>query len=505
MNLARIFSDAFPDRVAAVSGQRKTTFSQLSERSDRWRGALLESGLGQGSRVAILVGNDEVFLLAYLASVTAGMVAVPLNPQAPVRELRRQLDAVQVSAIVVGAAGMDVFVGLRDQLVADGVKCFVAEPIPAEATCLPVVLNAELDAGTPVPLVEVEGEDPALFLFTSGTAGDPKPAVLTHDNLVASMQSVRTANAEFLKNPQVSLAVIPLFHVFGINLLVNLALVAGTTMVLEDHVSSARTAELIREHEVTIVAGPPALWAGLVNDDRVTAADLSSIRQAAAGASRLEPSLAVQVNEMLEVDLNEGYGLTETGGVLSSGIGSNPPIGSVGILMPGVEARLVDLEGNNVLVGDVGEVWVRGPMLSPGYWMVGDDGTTSIETPSRTEDGWLCTGDLAVVDDDGYLAIMSRIKDLIIVSGFNVHPTEIEGALLSHPSVSQVGVRGEPDDATGERPVAFVVATPGHQFDADVLIAHCREELARYKVPTRIEPVLELPTNLIGKLRRQEL
>lgn len=505
VNLAQLFSVPPLDRSALVVSGRTTSYGQLVERVGAWRGALSASGLEPGDRVGLLSGNDEVFVFGYLACLTAGLVTVPLNPQSPPAELRRQMQAVDARAVIVGTQGRSVWSELTDLAGTDVPQSFEVGPIDSSLSVLPSLLIEALDGGTSIPMVEVPKDSPAIFLFTSGTAGDPKPAVLTHQNLATSIQSVMTVNPDFFAQEQRVLAIIPLFHVFGINLILNLGLVSGATLVLEDHVGPARTAELVRINNVSILAGPPTLWASLLRDDSISKTDFASVELAISGAARLEPVLAVQLEEVLGVSVNEGYGLSETCGVLTSSMGTDAPVGSVGPLMPGVEARLVDLEGDNVLVGDVGEVWMRGPMLSPGYWERDGNGGGEAIPSSQTTDGWLRTGDLAVVDDFGNLAIMSRIKDLIIVSGFNVHPAEVETALSSHPSVSAAGVKGEPDDMTGERIVAYVVAKKGHRVDPDVLRAHCGTELARYKVPVRIEPVLELPISTIGKLRRKDL
>ena len=178
---------------------------------------------------------------------------------------------------------------------------------------------------------------------------------------------------------------------------------------------------------------------------------------------------------------------------------ADPPLGSVGLLMPGVEARIVDTDGSECLTGDPGELWLRGPMISPGYW--GEDSRHD----SRVEDGWLRTGDVAVVDENGFLAIVGRRKDLIIVSGFNVYPAEVEAALMTHPGVAQVGVVGEPLEATGEAVVAFVVPEPGVSLDDSELWSHCGERLARYKVPHRFVIAEQLPLGPTGKLRRNRL
>ncbi len=509
VNLAESFPTPPMDRVALVAGGRSTSYSALAERVDRWRGSLRSAGLRPGDRVALLSGNDEIFVIGYLACLTAGLVTVPLNPQSPPAELRRQLDAVAARSIIVGVAGCEVWSELRAMGLSgdlDDGLCFVAghgEGASDDLDSVPTI--SDLERGTPGAVAEVADHDPAIFLFTSGTAGDPKPAVLTHRNLRTSILSVISVNPDFFNQHHTALAVIPLFHVFGINLIVNLALTTGATIVLEDHDGPGRIGELVRENAVSILVGPPTMWASLIRDPTIQATDMTSVELAVSGAARLEPALALEVRDKLGLDIKEGYGLTETGGVLSSSMGSDAPVGSVGPLMPGVEARLVDLQGNNVLVGDVGEIWVRGPMLSPGYWVLGEGGDGEIVSSSQTENGWLRTGDLAVVDDFGRLAIMTRIKDLIIVSGFNVHPTEVETALVSHPSVVAAAVRGEPDDTTGERIVAYVVAAADHTIDPHLLREHCGTELARYKVPTRISPVLELPISTIGKLRRQDL
>lgn len=506
VNLADSFLAAPPDRTALTVSGRITTFGQLVERVDQWRGGLVASGLKPGDRVALLAGNDEVFVIGYLASLTGGFVSVPLNPQSPPAELRRQLAAVDARSIIMSSTAAEVW----SQLGSDRGSNIASvhqqlEQSPEGATMLPSTVISSLEASGPAAVLDIADDAPALLLFTSGTAGDPKPAVLTHGNLASSVQSVIASNADFFATQQIALAVIPLFHVFGVNLILNLCLTCGATMVLEDHTDSARTAELVRDNKVSILAGPPTLWGSLVRDNKVSKADLSSVELAISGASRLEPGLAVEVRDKFGVHINEGYGLTETGGVLSSSVGTDAPIGSVGSLLPGVQARLVDAQGQSVLVGDVGEVWVRGPMLSPGYWVQEPDGSTSINPASQTDDGWLRTGDLAVVDEQGNLAIMTRIKDLIIVSGFNVHPTEVESALLLDPTVAAVGVKGEPDDVMGESVVAYVVPAEGVDVDVEQLRDHCATELARYKIPTRIHVVAALPLNSFGKLRRQDL
>jgi long-chain acyl-CoA synthetase len=256
---------------------------------------------------------------------------------------------------------------------------------------------------------------------------------------------------------------------------------------------------LIREHAVTLMAGPPTMWAAFLGLTELQSGDLASLRVALSGAAKLDPDLADRLRRRFGVEVCEGYGLTETCGTLASSLDAGAPPGSVGPPLPGVEARLVGTDGLPVLVGDPGELWVRGPMVSPGYWRAGQ--VVSALTP----DGWFATGDLAVVDDDGFLAIVDRIKDVIIVSGFNVHPTEVEHVLGGHPMVAEAAVIGESDDETGERVVAFVVPSGPVRPDPLDLRDFAAARLARYKVPRRITVVADLPHGVTGKLRRNAI
>ena len=479
-----------PDRVALHVGDHAVTYGELKQRVQNWSREL-RGRFEPHSRIAVLSGNDADFVTAYLATLHAGCVCVPLNPASPGPELIREMVSVQPSALVVGPAGGASLAGIRDHLQANGVQIYGPDGNELDDVDEP----AELDT----PAQEVDAEDPALLLFTSGTAGSPKAAILTHGNLISSLQSVLSTPADLTSEHHTALAVIPLFHVMGLNIVVNLGLRIGATLILEDHAYPERTAALLAEHGVTMIAGPPTLWNALAALDSLSGVD--QIRVALSGAAPLDPRTSTILRDRHGIEIREGYGLTETCGTVASGVAEvNVPNGSVGRPMPGVECRLVDSSGEDVYVGDVGEVWVRGPMVSPGYWE--DEAATAA---SRTSDGWLRTGDLAVVDDQGCLAIVNRMKDLVIVSGFNVHPAEVEQILEMHPAVASAGVAGEADPRTGERVVAYVVLAAGATADADELREHCMGELARYKVPKRIELVDALPVGLVGKLRRQDL
>jgi len=482
LNLTSYFARHHGEDAAIVTSDATVSQRQFWNDVGLWRARLADAGVVAGDRVAILAGNKPAFISVHVAVMGMGAISVPLNCDSPLAELIPQLKAVDPRA---------VFVGPR----AEGVWGAVPAPFADRR----IDAEADVDPGSDPGLAAVTADTPALLIFTSGTAGTPKPAVLTHGNLLSSLQSVLSLPIDLVEVPHVFLAVIPLFHVFGIHMVVHLALITGAAVIVEEYGNAQNMMELIRNHQPTVVAGPPALWQRMVAQGGQVV-DFASVRLAVSGAAALPARLAVLVDDQLGLVLHDGYGLTESGAVAASTLGvDDPPLGSVGLLMPGVEARIVDTDGSDCLTGDPGELWLRGPMISPGYWGEGP------EHSSRTVDGWLRTGDTAVADDDGFLAIVGRLKDLIIVSGFNVYPAEVEAALVTHPAIAQVGVTGEPLDSTGEAVVAFVVPEAGTTIDDADLWAYCGERLARYKIPHRFVITDQLPLGPTGKLRRNRL
>lgn len=478
------------DRIALILSDRTITYGELGDTVGSVRGGLANVGLGVGDRVMLIAGNSETFVVTYLACLTAGLVTVPVNPAAPAEELIGEIEACRPDAVVFDEVGAAAWSQLDEAFRAT--VSIVAGPLESGS---PPLSDGSWCAG-----VDVADDDTAVLLFTSGTAGTPRPAILTHGNLTASMDAVLSLGLPLAGTDHVALALIPLFHVFGLNLVLNLGFVIGASFVLEDHQNPRRSAALVARHGVTVASGPPNLWAALLADDSIDDDAFTSVQFAVSGAAPLEPAVAQAVADRFGVTISEGYGLTETSGVVSSALGLASAFGSVGVPFPGVEVRLLDETGADVFVGDPGEVFVRGPMVSPGYF---EDPDATERT--RTDDGWLVTGDLAVVDDDGRLAIVDRLKDLIIVSGFNVHPAEIEHVLLSHDAIAAAAVVGEPDVAMGERPVAHVVLHEGASLSAEQVIEFCRERLARYKTPRRVVFTGAIPTGLGGKIRRSAL
>lgn len=466
-----------PDGPAIVDGATTLTFADLEAIAAATAGSLVALGVAPGARVAIASGNDLAFVATYLGALWAGAVAVPLNPQVPSAVVAAELERVEAHALVCGPAGA-AHLGLP------GAVAFGELP-PASAVT-----------------VEVERDDDevAVLLYTSGTAGAPRAAMLTHGNLAANIGQVLGDPGLALDASDCSLGALPFFHVFGLNVVLGVALAAGARVVLVEPFDPNLAASRIREHGVTVVAGVPVMydaWTALADAPADT---FAGVRLAVSGAATLDPARAAAFSARYGVAIHEGYGLTEAAPIVTStAAGGAPRRGSIGPCVPGVEVRLVDAGGVDVPAGDPGEIWVRGPNVFAGYW--GDREATE----RVLVDGWLHTGDVAVVDDDGYLSLVDRIKDLVIVSGFNVYPAEVEDVLASHDAVAEVAVAGVPDDRTGEAVAAWVVAAPGMAIDPDALRAHAAAHLARYKVPSRVTVVDALPRSAVGKVLRRDL
>ena len=342
-----------------------------------------------------------------------------------------------------------------------------------------------------------------MLLFTAGTAGAPKPAMLTHGSLLANLEQMQAHPGLRVGAGDVALAVLPLFHVFGLNVVLGLSLMAGAGVSLVDHFHPTETLNRVRADGVTVVAVVPAILEAWLTLDATAAPpdSFARVRLCVSGAAPLSPELAAAVHERFGLDVHDGYGLTEASPVVTtSAVAAKPRFASVGPPLPGVEVRLVDADGQDVLEGDPGEILVRGPNVFAGYWR-------DAEASARVlgADGWLHTGDVGVAGNDGWLSLVERAKDVVIVSGFNVFPGEVEHVLSQHADVADVAVVGEPHPRTGETVVAYVVAKPGTHPDPVELLRHAGRRLARYKLPTRVELVDELPRSFAGKLLRRSL
>lgn len=497
MNVAAAIDSHPADRAALVARDHTVTYGELRDRVERLRGGLIGLGLEPGDRVAILCGNDPTFVESYLATLGAGLVAVPLNPLSPPPELTRELRAVGCRAIVVGAAGANVFANVDREAIDQLEHVIVAGTGAAGLDGTPL---DELAAAEPRPIAHRVDADLAVLLFTAGTAGSPKAAMLTHGNLRANIDQVLSHPARLQEPDDVAIGLLPLFHIFGLNVVLGLSLTLGSAVVLIERFDPVSALELIGRHRVTLVSGPPTMYAAWLGLPDAPADAFGGVRLAASGAAPLSAEVAEAFERRFGLRIHQGYGLTEAAPVVTTTVGLDVGPESVGGPLPGVEVRVVDRDGDDVLSGDSGELWVRGPNVFAGYWEEPEATRLALTT-----DGWLRTGDVAVTDADGYLYLVDRAKDLIIVSGFNVFPAEVEEVLLAHPAVQDAAVIGVAHGTTGEAVKAIVVRRPDTPVTEGELVAFCAEHLARYKCPARVDFVDEIPHGFAGKLLRRAL
>jgi len=500
VNLAAIIE---PHPVAAVAlchdGQT-VTYGELRGQSAALRRRLQSDGVAPGDRVVLVFPTTPDFVVAYLAVLGAGAAAVPLNPESPIAELATELAAVRPAAILLGGPRA---ASLRGQISELG--CLVLEYGPDGPDSDGGASHD--DAG---PVVERKPDDPAALVFTSGTAGTPKAAVLTHGNLRANIDEMSMAVGLAISADDVGLLVVPPFHIYGLNAVLGMHLFAGGRLVLMERFDAALLLDVVVREQVTVLPGVPQLFSALSAHPSATGKELTSVRIAVSGAAPLTLEVAERFESRFGLPIWQGYGLTEASPTVTFPDlrAARRPL-SVGVPLPGVEVRIVDTEGTAVEHGDPGEILVRGPNVFAGYFE--DVAATKAALDGL---GWLHTGDVGVMDEAGSLTIVDRNKDLVIVSGFNVFPAEVERVLEEHPSVVEAVVVGVPDPLLGESVRAFVVPTTSawpetsavpEAVSAPDLIEFCGCRLAGYKCPSSIVFVRQLPRGLQGKVLRRAL
>lgn len=453
-----------PDVVAIQIGDRAFTYRELDDQSAAVAGALRAVGVKPGDRVALWLGNEPSFARWLYGAWRAGATVVPLHAALTAREASHILHDSGAKTLV----------------------CHDALGIKVDAT-----FNSEESfSGGSKEIVE---GDIALVAYTSGTAGAPKGAVLTHKNLSANIGQMKTLPIGLYPG-DIVLSVLPLFHIYGLNVALNFSIACGTKLVVTERFDAIESADAIAQYGVTvIVAAPPAYVAWLRAE--LDPAVFATVRSAACGAAPLPAEVLTGFKDRFGVTIWEGYGMTETSPTLTStSVAGVVKPRSIGRPLPGVELMLAGEDGEPAEPGDPGEILVKGPNVFAGYWNHPEIGFTN---------GWFKTGDIAVQDDDGDLFIVDRDTDLILVSGFNVYPQEVEDVVSAHDAVIEAGVVGIPDDYHGEAVKAVVVTN--RPLSEQALLDHCRLNLAPYKVPSSIEFRNELPKNAAGKVLRRAL
>ena len=499
-NAARIW----PDNPALIFRDEPISFARLDDAVTALAAGFTAAGLRPGERIALLLPNSPPFVIGYYAASRAGLQVVPCNPMFRAAELAYIWRDASVRAVVtipqLAAAAQEARqeAGTVQHLVVAGES---SEADGEGAATLDAVMASGMqglsDGSVVLPSAPDDG-DCAVIMYTSGTTGHPKGAMLSHRNLLANVRQVQDA-LEFDHRDRF-VTVLPLFHSFSGTVCMNTALSAGCASILHETFVPSRVLASIERHKVSIYAGVPAMHYALLQQHTAETVDLSSLRLIASGGAPLPEPVLLALEERFGVPVLEGDGPTECSPVTSVNRLEGPrKIGSVGLPLTGVEIQIWNHADEALPVGDTGEIVVRGENVMLGY----------LNQPEATAEamrgGWYHTGDVGRLDEDGFLFIVDRLKDMIITAGLNVYPREVEEVLLKHPAVADVAVIGLPDAARGEQVTAVVILKPDRSASQDELVAHCAKQLARYKTPRKVLFRETLPRTGTGKVLKRML
>ena len=484
--LAAAVADA-ADRPAVKLDDLVLNYGLLDAGAQRAAGLLRAHGIGPGDRVGLMLPNVPYFPVVYFGALRLGAVVVPMNPLLKAREVAYHLSDSGARVIVAWHGFADAAQGGAEEA---GAECILATPGEFE--------QALGGAEAVEAIADREDDDPAVIIYTSGTTGTPKGATLIHSNLAAGAETAR--DLVDAGPDSVTLATLPLFHVFGMNSVMNVTIRARGLLTLLPRFEPGKALEIIERDKVTTFAGVPTMYTALMHHPERETFDVSSLDLCVSGGSALPVEVLRGFDEAFGAKVLEGYGLSETTGMGSFNLPDRErKPGSIGVPIGGTEFRLLDDDGNDVPAGEPGEIAMRGPFVMRGYWERED------ATRDTIRDGWFHTGDMATVDDDGYYFIVDRKKELIIRGGYNVYPREIEEVLYEHPAVKEAAVVGVPHEQLGEEVAAAIALKDGAEATADELRAFAKERVAAYKYPRHVWFVEELPKGPTGKVLKREI
>ena len=490
---------ARPDHPLCHISDLTFSYTEVDEISGRVASALLGTGLRRGDKVAVQLPNLPQFLFTYFAILKAGLVMVPLNPLLKAPEVAYQLrDSESRMLITFEGFAAEAVAGARE---AGDVSMYVVN-LPGndqrpEGTRDYDELYFADDTGEIEP---VNADDTAVIIYTSGTTGKPKGAELTHFQLY--MNCTVAGELFGFRDDDIGVAVLPMFHVFGLSSVLNTAVRFGGTLVLIPRFEPDAVLDAIARYRCTIFSGVPTMYYTLLQAD-VASRDLSSLRVGISGGAAIPGEVIRAFEEKFPgVVILEGYGLSETASTTTFNVSAEQrKVLSIGKPIWGVEVRVVDEQDKPLPPGseNIGEIVIRGHNVMKGYY------GNLAATAEAFRGGWFHTGDLAYADEDGYLFVVDRKKDMLIRGGYNVYPREIEEVLFGHPAVAEAAVVGKADPKLGEEILAFVVPKPGAEADPDDIMAYCRERLAAYKYPREVRIAEDLPKGPTGKILKREL
>lgn len=526
--VVQIFEESvkkWPDRPAVTLKGKTLTYRQLKDQVDRFATGLAKLGVKKDSRVALWMPNLPQMVIAYYATLSLGAQVVNTNPLYVEREVIHQFNDADVTVVVtLDFLWWNKLRGIIDQtkvehVIVTSIPDYLPFPlnflapfklkktgqyvkVPREQKVLFFKEVIKENPPSP-PSVEIPFDDIAVLQYTGGTTGVSKGAMLTHKNISSNVQQCTSWFPIVEPGKEVLLACLPYFHVFGMTVSMNWPICAGAQIVLAPNPRDiADLVQSITKYRVTLFPALPALFLAINNFPGIDQLDVSSIKGCFSGSAPLPIETLERFEKLTGGRITEGFGLTETSPVthVNPLNGLRKP-GSVGIPAPGTDVKIVDIDtGEKELgVGEEGELCIKGPQVMAGYWGRPD------ETAKTIIGGWLFTGDLAKVDEDGYCYIVGRKKDMIVASGYNVYPDEVDDVLFSHPAVLEAATIGVPDEKRGETVKSFVVLKPDQKVSEEEILAHCKKELAPYKVPKQVDFLAELPKSNMMKILRREL
>ena len=522
INLYQLFRQSVernPSGLATLFFGARMSYRSLGEKVDHFASVLAGLGVKKGDRVALILPNLPIYPIAHFGALKLGAILTPTNPLYVERELERQLvDSGAETAIILDQlyprlAEVRANTPVKRVVVA-GVKEFLPSTVgflygfknrstlaTQEEEGLYLYRDLMRRKFPPAPAAEVDPDEIAILLYTGGTTGISKAATLTHRNLVANVHQTQVWLSDVREEKEVFLCVLPFFHSYGMTTGLHLAVRSRCTMVLLPRFELKDVVKQIRKYKATIFCGVPSMYNAINHYSGLKNSDVASIRLCISGGAGLPAEVQESFEELTGGKLVEGYGLSEASPVvLVNPIRGYRKIGTIGVPIPNTDARVIDPETHEPLaVGQVGELDVSGPQIMSGYW------NRPQETDQVLRDGWLHTGDMAVMDAEGFFSIVDRKKDLILSAGMNIYPREVEEVLHQHPDIVEAAVIGVPSPVRGETPKAFIVTTEGSSLGKREVMQFCQDKLSRFKIPKEIEFREELPKSAVGKILKRVL
>ena len=484
-----------PERLALIEGDATLTYAQLLARVERVAAGLERRGVGASDRVALLLPNCIEFAVAYFAVLRLGAIVVPLNTRLAPAECAYALEDSTAKLLILDEAFRDTYQEFRETVqTLEGVVQVGEGRDDSESFS-----DLCSEEGEPNVSPDLTADDPACIMYTSGTTGSPKGAVMSHGNIVVNARNCG-AHLNYKQSDRTLIAV-PLFHVTGLNSQLVAFCYTGGTCVLMRRYSTDAMIELIERHGITVLFNVPTMYTLMLMSEALDKSDTSSLRIATYGGAPMDPQTIADLQDRLALDLYNAYGLTETSSLTTvlPACDALRKAGSVGLPVSGVCLRVVDEQGAILPADDVGELTIKGANVVSQYWNKPE------ATDEALGDGWLRTGDCARIDAEGFVFIADRKKDMINRAGENVYSIEVESVLLAHPQVLEAAVVPRPHSILGEVVHAFLVPTPDAQITEDEVIRHCEGTIADFKIPASISIVEQLPRNPGGKVLKTRL